>query len=109
MKQKSKDVSEGVNFSALGQAIVDEAIEICHRRHLDGEKNPPWSECLQQAQKIVIPKFMNVKKEGGYTNGKKAQASTASPMREVEEHELGINRDYDSLYAFVQKSQISAQ
>jgi hypothetical protein len=70
VKQKSKDVFKGVDFPALGQSIVDEAIEICHRRHLEGEKNPSWSECLQMAQVIVIPKFTNVRKEGGYTNGK---------------------------------------
>lgn len=70
MKQKNqKDVFRNVDFSALGQAIVDEAIEICHRRNVAGEKNPSWAECLQMAQRNVIPKFMNVRKEGGYTNG----------------------------------------
>jgi hypothetical protein len=70
MKQrKDRDTFKGMNFSALGQAIVDEAIEICHRRHLAGEKNPTWAECLQMARRNVIPKFMNVKKEGGYTDG----------------------------------------
>jgi hypothetical protein len=69
MRQKSRDPFKDVDFSALGQAIVDEAKRINHQRHLDGELDPPWSECLQEAQKIVIPKFMNVKKEGRYTNG----------------------------------------
>jgi hypothetical protein len=94
MKQRSKDVFNGVDFSALGRSIVDEAIEICHRRHLEGEKNPPWSECLQQAQKIVIPKFMNVKKEGGYTNGGRRPRRRCGRSRK---RELEINRAYDSL------------
>jgi hypothetical protein len=70
LKQRNrKDAFKGINFSELGQSIVNEAIEICHRRHLEGEKNPSWSDCLQQAQVIVIPKFTNVTKEGG-ANGK---------------------------------------
>ena len=71
MKQKNRDVFKGVDFSALGQAIVDEAKRINHQRHLNGELDPSWSECLQQAQKIVIPKFIGNedKEKGGSTNG----------------------------------------
>ena len=69
MKQKNRDPFKGVNFSALGEAIVQEAKRLLHEKHLSGEFDPSWQSCLQEAQKIVIPKFINVKKEGGYTNG----------------------------------------
>jgi hypothetical protein len=62
--RKQRDAFAGINFSALGQAIVDEAKRICHQRHLDGEFDPSWQSCLQLAQKVVVPKFMNVKQEG---------------------------------------------
>jgi hypothetical protein len=61
--RKERDPFKGVNFSALGQAIVDEAKRICHQRHLDGELDPSWQTCLQESQRIVVPRFMNVKRE----------------------------------------------
>jgi hypothetical protein len=68
-QRKETDVLKGVNFSALGEAILQEAKRLLHEKHLAGEFDPRWQSCLQEAQKIVIPKFMNVKKEGRYTNG----------------------------------------
>jgi hypothetical protein len=71
MKQRKKrDAFKGVNFSALGEAIVAEAKKLLHEKHLSGEFDPSWRTCLQMAQRNVIWKFMNVKKEGGYTKGR---------------------------------------
>jgi hypothetical protein len=67
-QRKERDAFKAVNFSALGEAIVLEAKKLLHEKHLSGEFDPSWHTCLQESQKIVIPKFMNVKKEGGYTN-----------------------------------------
>ena len=65
MKQRrERDAFKGVNFSALGEAIVQEAKRLLHEKHLAGEFDPSWQSCLQEAQKIVIPKFLNVKKQG---------------------------------------------
>jgi hypothetical protein len=70
MKQRrERDAFKGVNFSALGEAIVQEAKLLLHEKHLSGEFDPSWHTCLQESQKIVIPRFVNVKREGGYTNG----------------------------------------
>jgi hypothetical protein len=70
MKQrKERETFKGVNFSALGEAIVAEAKRLLHEKHLSGEFDPSWQTCVQMAERNVIPKFMNVKKEGGYTNG----------------------------------------
>jgi hypothetical protein len=72
MKQRrGQDIFRNVDFSALGQAIVDEAKRINHQRHLDGEFDPSWQLCLQEAQKIVVPKFMSVKEKGGYNEWKR--------------------------------------
>jgi len=60
-RRQKADKFKGVDFSALGQAIVDEAKRINHERHLAGEFDPSWQLCLQEAQKIVVPKFMSVK------------------------------------------------
>jgi hypothetical protein len=80
MKQRrERDAFKGVNFSALGKAIVQEAKRLLHEKHLAGEFDPSWQSCLQEAQKIVIPKFMNVKKEGRYTNGNRKNETSASP------------------------------
>ena len=65
-QRRQNDAFKNVDFSALGQAIVDEAKRINHQRHLDGEFDPDWQSCLQQAQKIVLPKFVSVKEKGGY-------------------------------------------
>lgn len=45
------------DWGALGQAIVDEAKKILHERHLAGEVDPSWQECLQEAQKTVIERM----------------------------------------------------
>ena len=65
-QRKHNDAFKNVDFSALGQAIVDEAKRINHQRHLHGEFDPSWQLCLQEAQKIMLPKFMSVKEKGGY-------------------------------------------
>ena len=65
-QRKYSDAFKNVDFSELGAQIVAEAKRINHQRHLDGELDPSWSECLQQAQKIMLPKFMSVKEKGGY-------------------------------------------
>jgi hypothetical protein len=63
-QRKGRDAFKAVNFSALGEAIVLEAKKLLHEKHLAGEFDPSWHTCLQESQKIVIPKFMNVKREG---------------------------------------------
>ena len=70
-QRKERDAFKAVNFSALGEAIVLEAKKLLHEKHLAGEFDPSWQSCLQEAQKIVIPKFMNVKKEKGYYEWKR--------------------------------------
>ena len=70
-QRRQNDAFKNVDFSALGQAIVDEAKRICHQRHLDGEFDPDWQSCLQQARKIMLPKFMSVKEKGGYNEWKR--------------------------------------
>src|SRR5262245_49612160 len=79
-KRKYNDTFKNVDFSALGQAIVSEAKRLCHQRHLDGEFDPDWQSCLQQAQKIVVPKFMSVKEKGGInTKNNRPKWTSASP------------------------------
>jgi hypothetical protein len=106
MKQKTRDIFKDCDFSLLGQSIVDEAKRICHQRHLVREFDPSWRTSLQMAQKIVIPKFMNVKRKEAIRMEMKQQQKAAreQKLREVEGRELEINRDCDSVYALTQKS-----
>jgi hypothetical protein len=60
MKQRrERDAFKGVNFSALGEAIVREAKRLLHEKHLAGEFDPSWQTCLQMAQRNVIPQFID--------------------------------------------------
>lgn len=67
-----RDIFKDADFSALGQAILAEAKRINHQRHIDGELDPDWQQCLQQAQRTVMEKFLDeqrAKQKGGHANG----------------------------------------
>src|SRR5262249_4852436 len=65
-QKKNQNALKKHDFSPPGQTNLHRAQRICHQRHLDGEFDPDWQSCLQQAQKIALPKFMSVKEKGGY-------------------------------------------
>jgi hypothetical protein len=76
-QRRERDAFKNVNFSALGEAIVQEAKRLLHEKHLAGEFDPSWQTCLQMAQKIVIPRFVNVKRKGGIRM--ETEKTSASP------------------------------
>src|SRR4029453_8659126 len=84
MQQKERDAFKGVNFSALGEAIVLEAKKLLHEKHLAGEFDPSWQSCLQEAQKIVLQKFITAKRKGGKRMEKEKTVSETDELRRRE-------------------------
>ena len=46
--------TEKLDYREIGLQIVEHAKRINHERHLAGEFDPAWSDCVKEAQDIVI-------------------------------------------------------
>jgi hypothetical protein len=59
------------DYTDLGRAVMQRAKELLHERHLAGQLDPNWQDCLQAAQKDISKQIVKrVKQNGGAKNGK---------------------------------------